>query len=462
MRCFTKIITESSASSTTIDRKEWDAYRDAIEQTKRSKEFTHLMWLMDHEDELHTDADTFNKIISGRTVANVSKDTIKDITRIMSKIGHEAKLLPQFLTAAQRESIISKRVDANDYTLDLESQKGRNEIAKRYARLVEKMVNQFINGKNCILSKEELRSSAYYALAQAMDEYKNPDEMAKLGKSSSMSFTTYLAQRIRHQILTDMTTQGRNVEVSNYFQKKNAEAGVSNYTEISLDNLAKNDDDDRAMSIDRFLELSEEPDDWTGDRKKTWDRFCKALEAKFSLRLCTMLYRIWGVNGYEPEKAKDLAKEYNVSKAAISQSLKRMFDWAKTSPEGRECLALFENAYVCNRIIDLYDKPKETIVAEFLSDDVYLLFEAANRWSDKNTYINSVNRATDGLSADDAVKLFKYFNNAARYDELAADASLKFLSNMYPDKRFSKNDMTGIKNSMEELKATSAQHKIKW
>ena len=60
----------------------------------------------------------------------MSGNVLKDITKLAKKVGDEVRLLPQLLSLSQREAVIDKRIDPNDLTLDLETEQGRNAIAK--------------------------------------------------------------------------------------------------------------------------------------------------------------------------------------------------------------------------------------------------------------------------------------------------------------------------------------------
>lgn len=466
MKGFSDLITSvrlnESVSNDTISQADFDAYDAAVSKTKRSKQFTHAMWLIRHDARMLSKA-VFDAIVSGK---DTSTDEAKDLHRIITKLGDEAKLLPQNLTAAQRQSVIDRRVDANDYTLDLESQRGRNEIAKKYAPLIEKIVNQFTRDKKCILSKEELRSAGYMGLVNAMNDYKNPDQLAEMGKSSKMSFTTYAAYRIQQQMLNDMTTNGHNVEISKYYQKKREEEGLDNFSELSIDAMFRNSDDDQAMAIDRFLELSEEPDEFTGDKQRMWRSFCKSLEQKFSARDCSILYRVWGVNNYKPTKVKDIAREFNISSAAVVQAMTRMYKWAKNDPSARECLSLFESMYVCNMIVDLYEKPQSDIIESFLQDDIYMMFESANRWRSADVFRRVIDKAMNPVQIDAAMYIYNILRGADDTNQRSISKYMKaivmFLENVYPERTYKKAKTDDIINALNELKTTSLSFNIQW
>ena len=225
MKVFSKILLESKNDVFVLTSDELVRYKEAISKTKRSKEFMNLLWVVSQYPEL-LEKEVLEDVLKGKytqKVSSIDSNVLKDITKLAKKVGDEVRLLPQLLSLSQREAVIDKRIDPNDLTLDLESEQGRNAIAKKYIPLIEKLVRQF--EKECALSKEELRSAAMVGLVNAMNEYKNPEELEKAGKSGNMSFTNYAAYRIKQQILKDITEYSRDVKISKYYQDKLKDAG---------------------------------------------------------------------------------------------------------------------------------------------------------------------------------------------------------------------------------------------
>ena len=93
-------------------------------------------------------------------------------------------------------------------------------------------------------------------LVNAMNEYKNPEELEKsLVNQVICHFTNYAAYRIKQQILKDITEYSRDVKISKYYQDKLKDAGEDTTREFSIDSLYANGDDE-PMSIDRFFKFS--------------------------------------------------------------------------------------------------------------------------------------------------------------------------------------------------------------
>ena len=469
MKVFTKLayITESRKDNTALTQEEFDKYAKAVNATKRSKEFKQLLWLAGQYPEL-LDKDILKEIIdSGKTIATLPVDTVKDIYTLAKKCGSETRLLPQFLTASQRDFVIAKRIDVNDLTLDLETPKGRNEIARRYMPLIEKLVHQYAD--KCPLSKEELRSAAMIGLTNAMNEYKNPEELEKAGKGGNMSFTNYAAYRIKQQILADITDFSRNVKISDYYQNKLKDSGEDTNREFSIDRMF-GDSEDGPMAIDRFFGLADD-DDFMKNREEdeAWKKLFKRIESKFSQRDCIVFYRICGVNGYKPEKTKDIAKELGVSSPAVTKIYNKII---KFMSEDKECQALkgmFEavaEKYIVNKMCETYAMDKAGIIDSFLFDDTYMLIESLTRWNSKDKFQKAVNNATDFLNVDDALFIYNILQNKTDLTEknLKAhrNAVVKFLNEIYPENTYKNAKNEELVETLRELQSVSMKFQIAW
>lgn len=469
MKVFTKLsdIYESRKDTTVLTQEEFDKYATAINATKRSKEFKHLIWIVGQHLSL-LNKDILNEIINNRTVsAKLPDGLVKDIYTLAKKCGSETRLLPQMLTATQREFVIAKRIDVNDLTLDLETAKGRNDIAKRYMPLIEKLVHQYAD--KCPLSKEELRSAAMIGLTNAMNEYKNPEELEKAGKGGNMSFTNYAAYRIKQQILADITDFSRNVKISDYYQNKLKDSGEDTNREFSIDRMF-GDSEDGPMSIDRFFGLADDTDFMNNrEEEQAFEKLFKRIESKFSQRDCVVFYKVWGVNGYKPEKTKDIAKELGVSSPAITKICNKIL---KFMSEDKECQMLkgaFESIaenYIVNKMCETYMMEKSDIIESFLFDDTYILIESLTKWNSKDKFQKAVNKATDFLNVDDALFIYNILQNKTELSEKNLktyhNAITKFLSEIYPEKSYKNAKNNELANTMKELQTVSLKFQIAW
>ena len=468
MKVFSTILTESKSETFALTGEEFKKYCEAIEATKRSKEFLHLLWIISKNPEL-LDREKVEYLIKGKNVCKiVSADDVKAFIAYAKRVGDEIKLLPQLLSAYQREAVIAKKIDPNDLTLDLETERGRNAIAKKYIPLIEKLVKQF-EGKSA-LSKEEIRSAAMTGLVNAMNDYKNPEEMEKAGKEGNLSFTSYAAYRIKQQILKDIDNFSRDVKISKYYQGKLKDEGEDTNREFSIDALFANDDDDKAMSVDRFFQLSDEDNSLEmREKEEMYAKLFKRIESKFSSRDCIVLYKVWGVNGHNKEKVKDIAKELGISSPAIVQICNRIIKFIASDKYCQDLHKAYESLvddYVIGKLFEVYKEDRNTIIESFLFDDLYILLEELNKFNNKDKFQKIVNTATDDLNVDDALYIYNILQNKSMLDEKGIKkhkgAVIKFLENVYPDKTFRKASVNDLINELDDLKAVSLKFAIIW
>lgn len=479
MKLFSKTIKESKYPGISIGAEEFKKYKEAIEKTNRSKDFLKAMWIISQYPEL-LENDKLKNLLNGKhtDIVTVPENIIKDLQKISKKIGDEAKLFPEFLTAAQRDAVIQKKIDPNDLTLDLESQKGRDAIVKRYAPLIEKLVYEFYK-TGCPLSKEELRSAALLGLTDAMNTYKNPAELAKMsgeGKTKNTSFTSYAAYKIKFQILGDIEDYGRTVKFSNYrrdqFRKENGEE-ANLPKEFSIDSFNAFNRDGEPIPFDVFFGL-----DVAGDndiessvdrklKKDMYDKIFKRMESKFSSRDCTIFYKTWGLNGYKREKTKDVAKDTGISSPAVTQICNRIVKFLATDSYIQSLKNAFEsivNDYVIGKMAEIYDQPKYAIIESFVYDDTYVLLEELSKWKDKTKFQKAINTATDMLAVDDALLIYDILQKKKTFKKGSRNTApiIHFLEAVYPYRSFKKASYEELNDALKELSDIAAGFNIIW
>lgn len=497
MKKFSQFIKESQNSSFAITLEEFDKYANAIEKTKRSKDFISLLWIVG-QYELLFDRENLESILNGKFLSNLFEicpaNIQKDIYKLAKKVGNEVKLLPQLLSAEQRQSVINGEIDPNDLTLDLESNKGREEIAKRYLPLINKIVNQFYNHGDCVLSKQELLSAASAGLAEAMNKYKNPEELKEYRKesgSSNTSFTSYAAYKIKFQILADIEDYGRTVKISNYNKKKYKEEHGDDATlptEFSINNFKVHNSDGDEIEFDEFFGLGGRGDNRIEAgvdfklKKEVYQKIFKRLETKFSVRDINIFFRVNGIMGFKQEPVKDLAKEFGISSPAITQLCGRI---AKFIATDKACQDLYKSVkesvgttytidiieciqedYLVNKLASILFEGKKAIYENLLFDDYYIMLESLVKWNTKEKFQKSVNKSTDELNVDDALFIYNILQNKALLDTKSVkkykDAVIRFLENMYPDQSFKNAKIEDLGAELNDLRTLSLKYAIVW
>lgn len=204
------------------------------------------------------------------------------------------------------------------------TQREKNNLAMQYEALVNKLVKQF-SSKVCV-NWQDIKSMAYEGLALAIEKY---DE-----ERSDMTFTQYAAFAIRNNILTGLTNETRTVKMTAYMQGKATEAGESLFTSISIDRSMRADDEKKPLEVKLGMVSDETFSD--GD---VFEYLNVRLLENFKERDVKMFYKTFGLMGEDDMKGKDIAKEFGVSGAVISNKVNKILKWIKTDTDLCEVLS---------------------------------------------------------------------------------------------------------------------------
>ena len=156
---------------------------------------------------------------------------------------------------------------------------------------------------------------------------------------SKLSFKQFAGWSIRNNILSSLDKELRTVSMSAYAQKKAVENGESTFNTVSLTVLTGEQstvDDDKKSCKEFRYGLYEKDKFSDGD---VYDYLYSRLEDRFSKRDCEMFYRCFGLNGYDDEKGKDIAKRFGVSEGLVSQKIKKMVLFIRKDEELNEMMA---------------------------------------------------------------------------------------------------------------------------
>lgn len=202
--------------------------------------------------------------------------------------------------------------------MNISSIKAQNELVKKYEPLVNKITKQFSNSIKTPWN--DIKSMAYEGLVIAFNTY---DE-----ERSDMTFVQFAAFAIRNNILTSLDNELRTVKMSNYAQKKAAEAGLeSAFTSVSMTKVSgEKGDEHNEVSREYKYGLYEGPK-W--EYGNVLEYLFMRLEEKFSERDCQMFYMSFGLNGCDDIKGKDIAKHFGVSEGLVSQKVKKIISFIR-------------------------------------------------------------------------------------------------------------------------------------
>ena len=151
------------------------------------------------------------------------------------------------------------------------TEKERNELAKQYEPLVNKLTKQYTS--RIQVEWNVVKSMAQEGLVIAMNSY---DET-----KSKMTFTQFAAFAIRNNILSKLDEELRTVKLSSYAQKKVKEAGESLFNTVSIDQPIPADADIKPREIVMGMYENAKFDD--GD---VYDYLYSRIDEKFIERDC--------------------------------------------------------------------------------------------------------------------------------------------------------------------------------
>ena len=327
---------------------------------------------------------------------NVPLSDLEDLWNTMKTIKQNYKVMPQYLSATEREQIEKGTLTLDDATIDLDSRAGREAVAKRYTPLVLHIADQMA-GKSS-LSKTELISAGMEALTNAMNDWKRePDD--KTGKV--VSFKTYAGYRIRQQMLNDMNRYSHTLSTgssSNWYASKKALDGELdvNLDAVSFDALTDTD-------VDHIKALGAE--DIDRNENPMWKKFYAWLNKTFTQRDVDIFIRYMGLNG-KKEKSKDIAKSYGMSEGNIKNSIiNKIIKKIQANIQIRNILSDIFNIYSESLVRSTIGMTRDQILEVLAGDDTYILLEGINRFATKASFKKYYDWALDSLTSDERLEV---------------------------------------------------------
>lgn len=209
------------------------------------------------------------------------------------------------------------------------TEKEKNSLTIQYESLINKITKQFTE-KGCG-NWEDIKSMAYEGFAIAINTYDS--------NKSKMNFMQFAGFAIRNNILTGLNNELRTVKLSAYAQKKAIEKGEALFNSVSIDavNTTGNESTiNTPKRSDWTKHLSEDAKFSDGD---IFETLYTELENNFSQRDCEIFYRAYGLNGYDEEKGKDIAKMFGVSRSLVSIKLNSIITYIQNNKELVEILS---------------------------------------------------------------------------------------------------------------------------
>ena len=285
-----------------------------------------INWLIVNNDtyisELSTDDDE-NALAGFYKSGEPAKDNLKELYKLLKNIIKEnrAMEIPVFQTKEQFENIINKKVPADTIILDLDSEKGRAAVSKKYEPLIHKICHQWVGKIN--LPYDDLVGFAYEGLTYAMNNYGKKNKKSKATDDAVLSYTfgQFAAYCILNQIKGNGVYASHLVKISASQQKKERKEKGHNTKSFSLsgDKVVGHNDEGSKTLFDFIGSAENSSNDLDRqDLEKLLSEAYKILEKNFSEKTMEIWYSFYGVNGHKQLSNKELAKRYNVAGSNIS------------------------------------------------------------------------------------------------------------------------------------------------
>ena len=456
MRLFSNIL--ESADEFTITKEEFEQYLAAVSKNlpKEVNAVCHYLlkaqiFTKDEAEEL-INAST-SKIKKMAKEKHVPENELLDCQKMMKKMKLEKQLLPMYQNEQTRMDFIAGTKDTDDVMLDLVSEKGRTAVVKQYTPLMNKIANDNI-GKSS-LGKPELLSAAMTGLVQAMNDYRknekelsaeNDPDIEETKKAHRMTFAKYAAYRMQQQILKDINWYSRTVRIPTKTYQRHKDDEDFNYSSSSIDTLMGGNEDGESIA-DRMKELSVDPKDFElSTAKKNVDAAMKSIykmiEDRFNMQKASIFYMTFGLNGYNIERATDIAKKFGLSPANISMSNKRIAKFLKETPAAQPLLKVLLHHVQESILIDNMNKSQQEIFEALINSDMYILLEDLTRWSEKAVFENTMHSVLSEYDNDSVEFLTACLNEGEEFlqDNYRENKKLivHFLESINPTSTFSK------------------------
>lgn len=377
------------------------------------------------------------------------------------------RLIPIMMSKEEREDLMSGRKTIEDVTMDLDTEKGRSDVAKAYTPLVIGIANKYV-GK-CGFDRGELIGSGMEGLVKAMNTYRRPetnvsdnleidDSEKKEGeKVKGLSFRQYAGWCIRNQILSDINKYSRTVRINSYQYDKMKETGDFSRSFItSLDQMGS--DEESGTYTDKIPELGEEPDVFKRDQSKDEERYkelYKIIESKFPMKKATIFYRILGMNGFPQSSARTIGAEMGLSEVRVSQIKTEIVLYLRSNPKAMEILGMLREMYTEHIVAEMYNLPKNAIYEALIYDDFYILLENLTKWDSKSRTSAAMSAALEKLDPEDADYIVRCIKEGFEYIDASyrenKDRITNFLRIIEPTESFNKRSDAYIIDKLTEL-----------
>lgn len=330
-----------------------------------------ITWLAEHPDYATEIAspNASNALAAFYDNGVPSTPVMKELYKALGNVVKSNRLLeiPVFQTAEQFEGILTKKFSPDQVIIDLSTERGRNEVAKKYDSLVWKIARDFTGKSNFDL--EELHAIGLHGLADAINTYgkKSAKSEASDENVKGYTFLSWASYRIRIYILEYIKDQGHLVRIPRSQQAKERKEKGHNTrtTSISVETPMGKDKEgntktllDKIGDYERAGKSLEER-----DNEKLWVEIDNKLRKKFDDRTLEIFYSWFGLFGYEKLSGKEMMEKYGFrNPSSINANNYKVMKYMKEDPEMLDALKeLYEFMSECQHDDDVEDRDNEPI-----------------------------------------------------------------------------------------------------
>lgn len=307
-------------------------------------------WLIDHEDWMKETkkSDSGNPIETFFNGGMPQDKNMETLYKSIMKLSKENRLLqiPTFLTKEQFDGIVQKKISPDEVYLDFTSEKGRNEIAKKYTPLVHKIAHSWV-GKTAF-DYDQLVSYAYQGLIYAMDSYgkksnkqKKREEMGgeeiDMSKYKGYTFMSYASQMMRNCILDAAKNDSRlvRIPISQQNKTRKEQGFIAKSNTVSGDQPMGNGKDGEGQTLFDIVGGIDNPGVKIDKEEldKLWDQVWAKLTDKFGKKTMDIFSNYFGFGNAKKLKGKEMAAKYGYKSAgSITAEVVKVINFIKHDP----------------------------------------------------------------------------------------------------------------------------------
>lgn len=249
---------------------------------------------------------------------------LKEIYNALTKLSKDNRLLeiPTLQTRAQFDAIMTRREAPDAIILDLRTEQGRNEVAKKYTKLIHKIAHQWENKVN--MTYDEIVSAAWEGFTNAMNTYGKKKTYADATDDDAVkqyTFGQFAAYMIRFAIAGEVNGSSRlvRIPISAIAKEKREKGSITKNNTISGDRKVGGDDDGNKTLFD-FIGGQDEGGRSLDqqDLDKLWTEVYTILEKEFDKKVIEAWYSFMGLNGREKIKNKEIAAKIGCQPSLVT------------------------------------------------------------------------------------------------------------------------------------------------